>query len=281
MNFRNCDYCKKETAHKRVIGIGTFIAVILTLGLWLLVIPFYPARCIHCGTAKWSAIDIKWPENQDRALGYSVIIGTLFLLMLVGYILNEHQKNKTAPNYAKKVNENVQQSKNEEIEQHIKSDNIQITSEQLLSEVKKILQDKSKLYPIGLLNSAETQLKNIKKEDSEYEEAQILLKNIKSKQEVIIKEQKEKYKKGEIKFRSEFTKYLERKYLEKGLDIYVTSIGPDKTTIKLKYILMSRPLLYKLLSETQFLDELKSHGFKKAIFTDGYRDTWDFDLTKK
>jgi hypothetical protein len=44
-----CKNCGRETGHKRALGWGTFFAVILTFGLWFLIIPFYPLRCIICG----------------------------------------------------------------------------------------------------------------------------------------------------------------------------------------------------------------------------------------
>ena len=49
MRMGYCPNCSKTTGHKRALGWGTFFAVILTGGLWLLVILFYPTRCIVCG----------------------------------------------------------------------------------------------------------------------------------------------------------------------------------------------------------------------------------------
>ena len=45
-----CKNCEKTTGHKRQLGWGTFFAVMLTAGLWLLAIPLYPSRCILCGS---------------------------------------------------------------------------------------------------------------------------------------------------------------------------------------------------------------------------------------
>jgi len=50
MKFYYCPHCGRETGHKRALGWGTFFAVLLTGGLWLLAIPFYPKRCIICGS---------------------------------------------------------------------------------------------------------------------------------------------------------------------------------------------------------------------------------------
>jgi hypothetical protein len=50
MTFEQCDNCGKPTGHRRAFGWGTFFAVVLTAGLWLLTLPFYPSRCIVCGS---------------------------------------------------------------------------------------------------------------------------------------------------------------------------------------------------------------------------------------
>jgi hypothetical protein len=53
----------------------------------------------------------------------------------------------------------------------------------------------------------------------------------------------------------------------------------NKTIVTMKYVLLSRPTVYQL-QESGFLEQLKKRGFKKAILADGYRYTWNFDLTK-
>lgn len=49
MQSRYCQQCGRESGHKRALGWGTFFAVLLTFGWWLLAIPFYPKRCVICG----------------------------------------------------------------------------------------------------------------------------------------------------------------------------------------------------------------------------------------
>jgi hypothetical protein len=48
MAVRYCLNCEQGVEAKRSIGIGTFILVILTGGLWLFLIPFYSKRCPMC-----------------------------------------------------------------------------------------------------------------------------------------------------------------------------------------------------------------------------------------
>lgn len=99
MNFRYCCRCEKETAHKRALGVGTIIMVIITLGLWLLVLPFYPTRCIHCASPKWTPMDSTdwWPNPNeanyrekltDRQIGYAVLIGLLIIIIIGGLLTN-------------------------------------------------------------------------------------------------------------------------------------------------------------------------------------------------
>jgi hypothetical protein len=49
MKMMYCSNCGKSTGHKRALGFGTLFMVLLTGGLWLIAIPFYPLRCIICG----------------------------------------------------------------------------------------------------------------------------------------------------------------------------------------------------------------------------------------
>lgn len=50
-----CRNCQKLTGYKRALGFGTFFAVVITGGLWLLAIPFYPKRCVVCGLGEYDA----------------------------------------------------------------------------------------------------------------------------------------------------------------------------------------------------------------------------------
>jgi hypothetical protein len=49
MEAEYCHACRRVTGHKRALGWGTFFAVCVTFGFWLLLIPFYPLRCVMCG----------------------------------------------------------------------------------------------------------------------------------------------------------------------------------------------------------------------------------------
>jgi hypothetical protein len=47
----HCKNCNQMMGFKRALGFGTLFMVLITFGVWLLVIPLYPPRCIRCGKA--------------------------------------------------------------------------------------------------------------------------------------------------------------------------------------------------------------------------------------
>lgn len=49
MNMYFYTNCEKKTGHERRFRIGTLLMVLLTFGLWLIVMILYPERCIICG----------------------------------------------------------------------------------------------------------------------------------------------------------------------------------------------------------------------------------------
>lgn len=66
MLFTYCPNCKETRGFKRAIGIGTWLAVIFTVGLWFIAIPFYPKRCISCGLPY--AVSKNYIEGQKPIL---------------------------------------------------------------------------------------------------------------------------------------------------------------------------------------------------------------------
>ena len=82
------------------------------------------------------------------------------------------------------------------------------------------------------------------------------------------------------KDRKDYASPMERLLLEGGMDAVVTASGPGATTLTVRYVLMNRPLVYKLVNDTDFIANRKKEGFRRAVFTDGYDRTWSYDLTK-
>ena len=61
------------------------------------------------------------------------------------------------------------------------------------------------------------------------------------------------------------------------MDARVTVSGPNNTTLRLRYILVNRVWAHKF-SQGDMLSRLRAAGFRKFIITDGYDDTWYWNL---
>jgi hypothetical protein len=77
---------------------------------------------------------------------------------------------------------------------------------------------------------------------------------------------------------------LEENFLRSGMDVHVTPEGDKGTTLRVKYVLFSRPLMFKLQEEGKLIpdiiDQAKARGFRKLIMWNGYDLSWTWDLTK-
>jgi hypothetical protein len=85
MQMIDCPNCQKRTGFKRAVGVGTFLMVILTCGLWLFVIPFYPARCITCGLPRREAL----PPWRQAPL---IIVAGIALVSFVALVTGTKQQ---------------------------------------------------------------------------------------------------------------------------------------------------------------------------------------------
>lgn len=81
MEMIHCSNCDKITGFKRALGFGTFFAVLITAGVWIFVLPFYPKRCIVCGLTKGKT-DLPWYRLWYFwvSLGIVVILPVLMIL---------------------------------------------------------------------------------------------------------------------------------------------------------------------------------------------------------
>ncbi|MBU1569436.1 MAG: RING-HC finger protein [Proteobacteria bacterium] len=132
----------------------------------------------------------------------------------------------------------------------------------------------------GNVLNAKLQLVTIKPEDKGYGEAQVLLKEVVRWQKEIQRLSGALIDEMRLKQRENYASTLENNMLSSGMDVSVILSGPSKTTIKLKYVLMSRPLVHKLVVESDILKNFIDLGFTRAILTDGYDNTWNFDIKK-
>ena len=62
------------------------------------------------------------------------------------------------------------------------------------------------------------------------------------------------------------------------MDVKVSAAGTKKDQLRLKYVLMSQPLVYKFQNEVKLPEQARVLGFKKIVYSDGYNETWNVDL---
>jgi hypothetical protein len=284
MRMRYCGNCEKETGHKRALGLGTMLAIILTLGLWLLVLPLYPTRCIVCGNAKRTAIDSpKWmasPSEKDydekmknRLIGYLVMVGVAITIIVIGIVFNKPSKKapqvQTYAPYIDKSNESSPSTP--------EAPKTTPSAEQKMTPADHLVAAKEALKQ-GDTITARTQLSFIPEGSKEFTEAQKLKMKVAERKIEIAKEgaliRDKELKAKRILYASN----LENLYLDKGYDITVKVEGKDASILKMKWVLTSRPVVHKLTKDPDLIRAWRDMGFKKVVFTDGYRSTWYVDL---
>lgn len=105
MRMMQCPNCGKFSGFKRALGFGTFFMVLLSCGLWLLIIPFYPARCIHCGLTRHTAVTtnfISW-LRQLNTRSKAIPIGAPILFLVGVSVLNSFEKVPSAAPQISKI----------------------------------------------------------------------------------------------------------------------------------------------------------------------------------
>ena len=78
--------------------------------------------------------------------------------------------------------------------------------------------------------------------------------------------------------RDGMAKNLEDRLLSEGYNVDVNAIGKDHTTMRIKWILVSKVLAHQLTEDGTFLRNCREVGFKRVEITDGYEETWYWNL---
>jgi len=78
--------------------------------------------------------------------------------------------------------------------------------------------------------------------------------------------------------RTIYASATEEIFVKSGMDVKVTAKKKKKDQLTLKYVLMSKPLVYKFQNEVKLSDQARVLGFKKIIYSDGYNTSWTVDL---
>lgn len=160
----------------------------------------------------------------------------------------------------------------------------QMSPREHLSEAKKALDEwKPQKDPMrtqwGRVSDAEKHLAAIPKTSPEWTgEGQKLWKEVERRGKEIQKIASLTTKKLMIQQRKEFAKQYELSLLDQGMDTRISTLGKDHSTLKIEWVLMSRPLVYKMINDSSVMSNLKKLGFKKIVFSDGYNHTWTSEM---
>lgn len=155
-----------------------------------------------------------------------------------------------------------------------------MTPSEHLMEAKKAFEEGKPPKSFGRVDDAKKHLSAIPNNAPEYIESQKLTAEVAKREIEIQKAVKILAEKLMIEQRKDFAKKYELSLLNSGMDTTITTEGKDSTGLKMKWVLMSRPIAYKIINDESAMSNLKNIGFKKIIFTDGHDSTWSIDLTK-
>ena len=85
--------------------------------------------------------------------------------------------------------------------------------------------------------------------------------------------------------RKVFASTLEEEFIKRGMNINVSATGADQKILRIKYALMSQPLVYKFQNELNLPTIARDRQFQKLIYTNGFDgslgQTWTVDLKNK
>jgi len=134
---------------------------------------------------------------------------------------------------------------------------------------------------MGSLAEAKRHLAAISENSPEYKEVKKLEPEIKRLQNEIDRQAKIITEKLMAINRKKYANELENHLLNKArMDTTITTSGKNDTTLKIKFILVSRVLVNELTKDGVLPSRWEQMGFKTVIFTDGYRQTWTMNLKK-
>ena len=197
------------------------------------------------------------------------VIGFCGIMAFIGSLIEDENKKRSPDNSnltttAKPTPQSVKENQQK-----------QISSKEHLELAKKALNDNYKpnkdieKATFGNITLARQHLLEIRFEDAEYPEAQKLYKEIEKREAIIDQLAKQTA-------RTVIASQMEKQMLSQGFDMTFKVSGKANTVLTIEYILMSRPVVYKIENETELLPKLRNAGFKKVILTNGYDKRWWF-----
>jgi len=75
-----------------------------------------------------------------------------------------------------------------------------------------------------------------------------------------------------------YAKDYERSLLGEGMDATVRATGQNAETLSITFVLVNRPLVYKLENDRDMAKTLLSYGFTDVRLSDGFDSSWSYKL---
>jgi hypothetical protein len=120
MQMIHCPNCGRPSGFKRALGFGTLFMVLITCGLWLLVIPLYPARCMNCGLRRAPALMQNYADWLKRSPTAAIIsISILGVALLVALCVTRKPTGQELTNTVEDPPPPAAQSVSEDHELHL------------------------------------------------------------------------------------------------------------------------------------------------------------------
>lgn len=121
-------------------------------------------------------------------------------------------------------------------------------------------------------------LRQIKPDDPGYKKAQAAANSL----EKCRKKSEREFSKGirdiMVHQREDWAQNYETNLLDQGLDVRVKLSGKHKTQAKVRWVLLSRASVHQIVRDGTFLAALEKIGFEKVTFTDGFYESWWYEL---
>ena len=86
---------------------------------------------------------------------------------------------------------------------------------------------------------------------------------------------------AEEQARMAYAKFMEESLLRKDMNVDVIAYGPKHKYMKLKWVLVSKAVAFNFGEQRgDLIKQMRDMGFSKFVLTDGYDESWTWDLTK-
>ncbi len=147
-----------------------------------------------------------------------------------------------------------------------------------IAESEKVVADKGLCDTPKAIADAWTKLKQVTPSDPEIKQAKDLAKKLEKCRATTEKKLDKEILELMVAQRESMASRMETSFLDDGLDVRVTLSGKNKNEIKMTWVLMSRPTVHQITKDGTFLAGLEKTGFKRVTFSDGFGESFWYDL---